>query len=122
MPRAPLKAVSLTPLQRKFERPGVLFALLILLMAQLGAQLHTYAHGEAQGLEAPRHSMPVSHGACGDCLAFAPLLLTAGTPARLPHFSAQARASAPQHFSLSAPDEDSVLAFRSRAPPLDQPA
>ena len=96
------------------------FALAILLVAQLGAQLHTYAHGEA--LDTPRQTMPVSHGICGECLAFAPLLLAAGTPARLPHFSEQARTSAPLRISLSLPDQGSILAFRSRAPPHEQPA
>ena len=117
-----LKAHILDLLQRKFERCGIFLALAILLVAQFGAQLHTYAHRDAGAPDTPRQTMLVSHGACGDCLAFAPLLLTAGTPTRLPHFSGQARTAALPHFSRTLVDQASVLAFRSRAPPSLQPA
>jgi hypothetical protein len=109
-------------LQRKFDRRGVFLALVMLLVAQFGAQLHTYAHRDAGAPGTPCQTMLVSHGACSDCLAYAPLLLTAGTPARWPHFCGQARASAPAHFSGTPVDPPSILAFRSRAPPIEQPA
>jgi hypothetical protein len=122
MPPALLKAVILAVLHRKFERRGVFLALVLLLVAQLGAQSHTYAHRDAGAPDTPRQTMLVSHGACSDCLAFAPLLLAAGTPARLPHFSGLARTAAPAQLSRTLVDQASILAFRSRAPPLDQPA
>jgi hypothetical protein len=122
MPSALVKAVILALLQRKFEQRGVFLALLMLLVAQFGAQLHSYAHRDAGAPDTPRQTMLVSHGACSDCLSFAPLLLTAGTPARLPRFSGQARTSAPTLFSRTLVDQASILAFRPRAPPLDQPA
>ena len=121
MPPAPFRVI-LALLQRKFGRRGVFLALVMLLVAQFGAQLHTYAHRDAGAPDTACQTMLASHGACSDCLAFTPLLLTAGTPARLPHFSGQARTSAPAHFSRTLVDQPSILAFRSRAPPIDQPA
>jgi hypothetical protein len=121
MPPAPFRVI-LALLQRKFGRRGVFLALVMLLVAQFGAQLHTYAHRDAGAPDTACQTMLASHGACSDCLAFTPLLLTAGTPARWPHLCGQARASAPAHFCGTPVDQPSILAFRSRAPPIELPA
>ena len=95
---------------------------MMLQIAQLGAQLHTYAHGDATALDAPRQTLLASHGACGECLAFAPLLSAAGTLARLPCLASQSRTPPPPLRADSLPDFTLILAFRSRAPPPAQPA
>ncbi len=97
-------------------------ALAMLLIAQLGAQLHTYAHGEGTLLDAPRQTLLASHGACLDCLAFAPLLSAAGTPARLPRLASPSRTPPPPLRAESFSDSAQILAFRSRAPPATRPA
>jgi hypothetical protein len=122
MPPAPVKADILIALKRKFEHRVVFLALAMLLIAQLGAQLHTYAHRDASALDAPRQTLLASHGSCGDCLAFAPLLSAAGTPAWLPRLAGQARTPPPPLRAQSLPDSALTLAFRSRAPPLALPA
>ena len=114
---APVKADILIALKRKFEHRVVFLALTMLLIAQLGAQLHTYAHGDATALDAPRQTLLASHSACGDCLAFAPLLAAAGTSARLPRLASQAHTPPPPLRAESLPDSALILAFRSRAPP-----
>ena len=122
MPPALIKADILIALKQKFEHQVVFLALALLLIAQLGAQLHTYAHGDATVLDAPRQTLLASRGACGDCQSFAPLLSAAGAPTRLPRLAAQARSSAPPLRAQSLLDAALILAFRSRAPPLPRPA
>ncbi len=97
-------------------------ALAMLLIAQLGAQLHTYAHGNTGASSAPTPTLLASHDACDDCLAFAPLLSAAGAPARLPRLAGQACTPAPPLRARSLLDSALILAFRSRAPPLALPA
>ncbi len=97
-------------------------ALALLLVAQLGAQLHSYAHGGTGFLDAPRQSLVASHGSCAECLAFAPLLSATGTPATLTAVLTQERFAAPPPPALSLPRSVLILAFRSRAPPPAQTA
>jgi hypothetical protein len=120
-PGIALKAGILVALKRKFEHRVVFLALAMLLIAQLGAQLHTYAHGNT-GAYAPTPTLLASHGACDDCLAFAPLLSAAGAPARLPRLAGQACTPAPPLRAHSLLNSALILAFRSRAPPLALPA
>lgn len=93
-----------------------MFLALIVVIAQLGAQVHAYSHGAPRlGAAAdPQRGHPVW---CGDCVAFAPLLATAGgtafpvmpLPARVP---TQAPA-----YSIALPHFFTYTAYRSRAPP-----
>jgi hypothetical protein len=83
-------------------------ATLALFIAQLGAIAHSYTHQPSTQ----------SHDLCGDCLNFAPLLATAGTPAILP-FSLQHNQSVPPSAApTSFLDHRTYLAFRSRALPV----
>ena len=89
---------------------------LILVIAQLGAQAHAYSHltvsrdtnGEPQRI----HAL-----ACSECVAFAPLLATAGGSA-VPLLHLPARASTVIAFDAQLQFRASTLtAYRSRAPP-----
>jgi hypothetical protein len=112
----------LVALKRKFEHRVVFLALAMLLIAQLGAQLHAYAHSNAGASDVPSPTLLASHGGCDDCLAFAPLLSAAGTPARLPRLAGQACTPAPPLRAHSPLESALILAFRSRAPPTARPA
>ncbi len=116
------KVVILAPLRRKFERSCAIVALAMLIVAQLGAQLHTYAHREAGAPDMPRQTSQAGHGACSDCLAYAPLLASAGAPAALPPLAGLMSAGLPAPRLVSILDCGPILGFRSRAPPLAQTA
>ncbi len=116
-----MKAVILALLRQKFERRRVFLALAFFVVAQFGAQLHTYAH-DAAALGAAQQTLAVSHGVCDECLAYAPLLSATATPARMPRLPGPARAFTPAHGFLSFRDHAPILAFRSRAPPKAPPA
>jgi hypothetical protein len=88
-----------------------------LLIAQLGAVSHAYAH-DAEA--APRTTHPAgaaSHDLCGDCLVFAALLSIGGAPAPPPVTLARGRSAAVRGLSGSLIGDSRTLAFRSRAPP-----
>jgi hypothetical protein len=108
-------------LRQKFERRRVFLALAFFLVAQFGAQLHTYAH-DAAALGTAQQTIAVSHSVCDECLAYAPLLSAAATPARMPRLPGPGRSVAPAHRFLSFLDHAPILAFRSRAPPKAPPA
>jgi hypothetical protein len=116
-----MRAVILALLRRRFERRRVFLALSLLLIAQFGAQLHTYAH-DAAALATAHQAISVSHGVCDECLAYAPLLSATATAARMPRLPGPARFLAPAHRLLSILDEGPILAYRSRAPPTVPPA
>jgi hypothetical protein len=117
----PMKAVILGLWRQKFERRRVFLALAFFIVAQFGAQLHTYAH-DAAALGTAHQTILVTHSVCDECLAYAPLLSAAATPARLPRLPGPARSCAPAQRFLSFLDHGPILAFRSRAPPEAPPA
>jgi hypothetical protein len=85
----------------------VALAALALFIAQLGAIAHSYTHQPSAQ----------SHDLCGDCLNFAPLLASAGTPAVLPFSLQHSQSAPPSAAPTSFLDHRTYLAFRSRAPP-----
>jgi hypothetical protein len=90
-------------------------AVLAFFIAQMGAIAHAYTH-QPSTQTTTQHSQ--NHELCGDCLNFAPLLATAGTPAALPfslqHGQSTLLSAAPTSFLA----HRTYLAFRSRAPPI----
>lgn len=102
---------------RKSDRHGVLAALLLLLVGQLGAQWHSYTHAGNGSREVRSASVLATHGDCTECLGFAPLLAAAGTPAPPPPLAPRQLARAPSVRLASLLDHGLILAFRSRAPP-----
>ncbi len=107
---------------RKSDLTGVLAALLVMLVAQHGAQWHSYAHTAAGAHELQGSPTLAGHGTCGDCLSFSPLLSATGTPAALPALVLPVMADPPVARLASLLDHRVTLAFRSRAPPLTTPA
>jgi len=107
----------LVKLLRELAPRGVLLAIALLLVAQQGAQWHAYAHAEARSPDAARQAALLSHGACSDCLGFAPLLAAAGTPAWVPRLKIPLQRSTPSARPFLLLDPILSLAFRSRAPP-----
>jgi hypothetical protein len=99
-----------------FEFRIALITAAALLIAQIGAVAHSYAHVGASGA-ATHQTAPGSHDACNDCLGFAPLLSAAGAPAALPHVEPQGRHVAARADGSSLVDRSLNLVFRSRAPP-----
>jgi hypothetical protein len=101
---------------RRYPRLWVVLALIVLI-AQAGAQAHAYAHlssrtGSPTDLQ---HGRPA---ACGDCLAFAPLLAAASGTA-FPVVPTLAPASMPVAAGIAAAHRSFALtAYRSRAPPV----
>jgi hypothetical protein len=86
-----------------------------LLIAQFGAQAHAYSHLQAGSV--PTDQLD-SHGKlCSDCLSFAPLLATAGSPSHLFAIAPQGVVAAPDGAVASLITRSPTLAFRSRAPP-----
>jgi hypothetical protein len=99
-----------------FDLRLALLATVALLMGQVGATAHAYAHGAAVG--ATYQNGLASHDPCNDCLAYAPLLSAAASPGALPGLEPQVGA-----FDLAAPASSLIesapkLGFRSRAPPI----
>lgn len=95
-----------------------LIAALALLIAQIGAVRHVYAHGAEGGtVAALKQQLPGVHELCGDCLNYAPLLATAGTTGSI-HFEASpARPLLAERGAANPARAGPFLAFRSRAPP-----
>jgi len=95
-----------------------LFMALALLFAQLGAQAHAYSH-----LRADSHASDqlYDHGSvCADCLAFAPLLATAGGNGHVPVAAPAGVVAAPSAAIPTLAARTPTPAFRSRAPPSIQ--
>jgi hypothetical protein len=106
----------LTRLHR-FELRLAVIAMVALVIAQTGAIAHAYSHDTAVG-STPTHLIGVvSHGPCGDCLAYAPLLSVAGASGSLPFLESQPRDAVARALPDSLVDGLPLLAFRSRAPP-----
>jgi hypothetical protein len=104
-------------LRHRIELRLAVMAVLALLLAQLGAMSHAYSHDAAMGSVATHQTGASSHDSCNDCLAYAPLLAVAGTPAALPSIEPQGRGLATCATADSLVDLSLTLAFRSRAPP-----
>jgi hypothetical protein len=86
-----------------------------LLIAQFGAQAHAYSHIHASSVATEQLG---SHDRlCTQCLSFAPLLATAGTPSHLFAIVSQGIAAAPGVAVASLITEPAVPSFQSRAPP-----
>jgi hypothetical protein len=93
-------------------------AVLALFVAQLGAIAHAYTHEPAATKVSSYRQISNTHEYCGECLSFAPLLTSAGTPAA-PLFSLQfTQSPLPAAPPASFLDHRTYLAFRSRAPPV----
>jgi len=93
------------------------FAAIVLLLAQLGAMNHAYSHVPqvSAGVQA---SNPAAHALCDECLSFAPVLSSAGSPAIVDFVAPPARAIACRAIAASLIANRLDLAFRSRAPPV----
>jgi len=86
-----------------------------LLIAQFGAQAHAYSHLHAGASSTGQLD---SHGRlCSECLSFAPLLATAGSPSHQIAIAPQGVAAAPSDVVASLIASAPTLSFRSRAPP-----
>jgi hypothetical protein len=102
-------------LSRKFELRIAVVTAVALLLAQFGAQAHSYSHQHAGSDTTYQFD---AHGkACADCLSFAPLLSTAGTPAPLLVVELNGVDPAPTVTTDSLIARSFTPAFRSRAPP-----
>lgn len=101
----------------RFELRIAFITAVALFIAQLGAMAHAYSHDSTLGPASTQQSAPSSHDPCNDCLAFAPLLSAAGTPAALPWNEPHGRSLAARASGRSLVDRCLTLAFRSRAPP-----
>ena len=99
-----------------FELRLALLAVIALLIGQVGANTHAYAHG-ATGVGV-HQSGPVSHDPCNDCLAYAPLLSATAFPGALPSLEPQVETFDPAVSASSLVDIAPKLGFRSRAPPV----
>ena len=89
---ASAQGFALSKLHHRSELRIAVIAAIALMIAQVGAMAHAYTH--VPGMRSPTalQSSPGSHDYCSDCLAYAPLLLVAGTPRRRP--SSRRRAAA----------------------------
>jgi hypothetical protein len=94
-----------------------LIAALVLVLAQLGAMNHAYSH-VPQASATVQDSNPAAHVLCDDCLSFAPVLSSAGSPAVVSFVAPPARAIALRAVAASLLNHRLDLAFRSRAPPV----
>jgi hypothetical protein len=92
-------------------------AVLAFFIAQMGAIAHAYTH-QPSTQTSTYHQSQTSHELCGECLNFAPLLATAGTPATLPFSLQHSQSAPPSAAPTSFLDLRTYLAFRSRAPPI----
>jgi hypothetical protein len=101
----------------RFELRIAVMAAVALLIAQLGAMSHAYSHDAAAGDPATHQTGASSHDPCSECLAYAPLLASAGTPNVLPSVEPQGRGLSTLAAADSLVDLSLTLAFRSRAPP-----
>jgi hypothetical protein len=108
-------------LRKRLHRFGSRIAVLAglaLLLAQLGATSHAYSHDATAGYPDSHQAAIAGHDACNECLAYAPLLCSGGTPTALPPLDFHPRGLAVRATADSRVDLDLTLAFRSRAPPI----
>jgi hypothetical protein len=94
-----------------------LIAAMVLVLAQLGAMNHAYSHVPLAAATV-QDSNPAAHTLCDDCLSFAPVLSSAGSPAVVSFVAPPARAIALRAVAASLLNHRLDLAFRSRAPPV----
>lgn len=86
-----------------------------LLIAQFGAQAHAYSHIHANSVASEQLD---SHDRlCTQCLSFAPLLSTAGTPSHVFAIVSHGVTAAPGVAVASLITAPAVPSFQSRAPP-----
>lgn len=102
-------------LSKKIELRVALMLAMALLLAQFGAQAHAYSHLHA-GTDTT-YQVDAHGKLCADCLSFAPLLSTAGSPAPLLVIELQGVDLAPSVAVDSLITRSFIPAFRSRAPP-----
>lgn len=117
MPPLVHKAFVVVHVLQKSALASMLLAVALLLVAQQGAQWHSYTHADGRLLDTTAQTALASHSACDDCLGFAPLLATAGAPAGVARFALPLQRSTPLARLTSVLNDGVVLAFRSRAPP-----
>ena len=102
-------------LSKKMELRIALMLAMALLLAQFGAQAHAYSHLHT-GADTT-YKLDAHGKLCADCLSFAPLLSTAGSPAPLLVVELQGIDLAPSVAVDSLITRSFTPAFRSRAPP-----
>ena len=90
-------------------------AAVLLLIAQCGAMSHAYTHSLAA--LASQQTGATDHEPCNDCLAYAPLLAGAGSPAALAAIGPPEPCGVMRSPANSRVECSMRLAFRSRAPP-----
>jgi hypothetical protein len=112
---------ALVGLLLRRQRLPVVFALAFFVLAQLGAELHSYAH-DAAALGGTAQTITIGHSLCDECLAYAPLLSATSSAARLPPLPGPPRPFVAAPDFVSFVDHSPILAFRSRAPPRATPA
>jgi hypothetical protein len=108
----------LSLLKRRFELRFAAIIAIAVLIAQLGAVAHAYAHVTDVQPTSTYQANTGSHDFCSDCLNFAPLLSAAGAPAVLPSIEPPGRSGGVHAECRSLVDRHLHLAFRSRAPPI----
>jgi hypothetical protein len=102
-------------LNKKTNLRIALMMAMALLIAQFGAQAHAYSHLHAASGATEQLD---SHGKlCSECLSFAPLLATAGSPSHLFAIAPQGVSAAPDVTVASLITRSPLPAFQSRAPP-----
>jgi hypothetical protein len=106
---------------RKFPQNSALFfaavAAIVLVLAQLGAMNHAYSH-VPQVAATVQDANPAAHAVCDECLSFAPMLSSAGSPSFATFVAPPARAIALAAVAAALLNHRLDLAFRSRAPPV----
>jgi hypothetical protein len=108
----------LSLLKPHFKLRFAAIAAIAVLIAQLGAVAHAYAHVADLHPASTYQANTGSHDFCSDCLSFAPLLSAAGAPAALPLIEPPGRGAGVHAECRSLVDRHLHLAFRSRAPPI----
>jgi len=106
---------------RKFPQNSAfcfaLIAAIVLVLAQLGAMNHAYSH-VPQVAATVQDANPAAHAICDECLSFAPMLSSAGSPSVSTFVAPPARAIALAAVAAALLNHRLDLAFRSRAPPV----
>jgi hypothetical protein len=105
-------------MKRRFELRFAAITAIAVLIAQLGAVAHAYAHVPDIHPASTYQANTTGHDFCSDCLSFAPLLSAAGVPATLPLIEPPGRGAGVHAECRSLVDRHLHLAFRSRAPPI----
>ncbi len=89
-----------------------------LLIAQFAAQAHAYSHVRLGSDTTDQ--LDARGRLCSQCLAFAPLLATAGGTGHQSALLVQPVTTAPDFVFASLTANSPTLAFRSRAPPFNR--